>query len=63
MTPEQQTMKAAGFTYDTTGSGLPRWTHKPTSTTAVRQPYMTDEQWAEHRANKILAAHVVKEWE
>jgi len=58
MTPqsEQQQMMDAGFEWDPSHQGYPRWTHMKLGTTALRQPYMSDKQWDEHRAKKIEEA-------
>lgn len=45
-----------------------RWTHKRTGTTALRQPYMNDAQWLEHKIAKgeeakKLAANLPSETE
>ena len=55
MTQQEETaqMKAAGFEWDPSWQGYPRWTHGKVGTTALRQPYMTDQQWDAHRAAKI----------
>jgi hypothetical protein len=53
---EQQQMNAAGFQWDPAhrlSGTFARWTHTKKGTTALRQPYMTDEQWDAHRAEKI----------
>jgi hypothetical protein len=49
-------MKAAGFEWDPTFSGHERWTHFPKEITCLRQPFMTDAQWEQHKAEKIEEA-------
>lgn len=50
---EQQQMMDAGFEWDPSYQGYPRWTHSKTGTTVLRQLYMSNQQWDEHRAKKI----------
>ena len=47
-------MQRAGFRWDP-AHGYPRWTH-PSGVTALRQPYMNDQQWIDHCAAKIAEA-------
>lgn len=57
---EHAQMEAAGFQWDPAhrlSGTYARWTHTKKGTTALRQPFMTDEQWDEHRAQKILESH------
>lgn len=49
-------MKAAGFEWDPSHQGYPRWTHTKTGITALRQPYMTDQQWEAHKRVKVAEA-------
>lgn len=49
-------MRAAGFMWDPSHQGYPRWTHTKTGVTALRQPYMTDQQWVEHKQKKVEEA-------
>lgn len=55
---EQETarMQQAGFIWDPSHQGYARWTHTPTGVTALRQPYMTDQQWNEHKGKKCVEA-------
>jgi len=49
-------MNAAGFTWDPSHQGYARWTHMTAGVTALRQPYMSDQQWDEHQQKKIAEA-------
>ena len=49
-------MMSAGFQWDPPWNGYPRWTHFATGVTALRQPYMTEQQWQEHKEKKVLEA-------
>ena len=56
---ERGQMDAAGFTWDPTepwAGAYPRWTHFDKNITALRQPYMTDQQWESQKATKIEEA-------
>ncbi len=53
---EKKRMQAAGFKWDPAHNGYPRWTHFSTSVTALRQPYMTEQQWQIHKEEKVLEA-------
>lgn len=53
---EKQRMEAAGFKDDPPWQGYNRWTHVGTGITALRQPYMTDQQWQMHKEEKIREA-------
>jgi hypothetical protein len=48
-------MKEAGFIWDP-ARGYARWTHLATGVTALRQPYLSDEQWGKHQQQKIEEA-------
>ena len=51
-------MLQAGFHWDPI-CGRARWTHARTGITALRQPYMTEVQWREHKVAKLRAARVL----
>jgi len=56
---ERKQMTAAGFEWDP-AQGLARdyvrWSHFRKGVTALRQPYMSDEQWEQHKVEKIAEA-------
>jgi hypothetical protein len=54
VTPEQQTMRAAGFEWEPTDAGYPRWTYRSKDIWCVRSPHVTDEEW-EQRKQKHIA--------
>lgn len=56
-TDKPNAMEMAGFIWDPSHQGYARWTHRKTGVTALRQPYMTDAQWEEHKIKKIEEAH------
>lgn len=53
---EVMPMRTHGFEWDPTCNGRERWTHKETRVTALRQPFMGEEQWLKHRNEKIREA-------
>jgi hypothetical protein len=55
-TSETIDMEAAGFIWDPSHQGYARWTHTKSGVTALRQPLMSDQQWEEHKLQKIAEA-------
>lgn len=56
---ERHQMEATGFTWDPTepwDGAYPRWTHFDKNISATRMPYMTDQQWEQHKAERIQQA-------
>lgn len=49
-------MNKAGFEWDPSHQGYARWTHAKTGVTALRQPYMSDQQWEAHKRQKAQEA-------
>lgn len=57
---EREQMEAAGFVWDPARGSYPRWAHARTGVTALRQPYMSDEQRAAHRLEKLAEAQALE---
>jgi hypothetical protein len=53
VTPEQQTMQAAGFEWEPTDAGYPRWTYRSKDIWCVRPPHVTDEEWEQRKKEHI----------
>lgn len=50
----------AGFVSDPTGHGRERYTHRELGLTVIRQPYMSDMQWAAALHGAANRAHACR---
>lgn len=55
---EQQVMQAAGFEWDPTDDGYPRWTFRAKDIFCVRPPHVNDQEWEERKKRKIFEAQI-----
>lgn len=51
---EDQMMQAAGFEWEPTDAGYPRWTFRSKDIFCVRSPHVNDQEW-EERKKKMVA--------
>lgn len=50
---EQQMMQEAGFEWEPTDHGYPRWTHRRKDIWCVRPPHLTDQEWEDRKKSHI----------
>lgn len=55
---ESETMQAAGFEWEPTDAGYPRWTYRSKDIFCVRAPHVTDQQWEERKRRGIFEAQL-----
>lgn len=55
---ENQMMQAAGFEWEPTDTGYPRWAYRSKDIYCVRSPHITDQEWEERKAKSISQARL-----
>lgn len=53
-----EVMQAAGFEWEPTDAGYPRWTYRSKDIFCVKGPHVTDEQWEERKKRGIVEANL-----
>lgn len=53
---EREIMMAAGFKWEPTDAGYPRWTYRSKDIWCVRRPDMTEQQWNERKERVLVEA-------
>lgn len=57
---EQATMRGAGFEWEPTDAGYPRWTYRSKDIWCVRPPHVNDQEWEERKTRKVFEAQLDK---
>lgn len=53
-----EVMQAAGFEWDPTDAGYPRWTYRSKDIFCVRPPHVNDQEWEERKRRGIFEAQL-----